>query len=158
MVKEVIIKQPVTNIILANIIHYFHIIIILFVVLAPFTNIISILILHITFCICLLVHWKMNSNVCSLTVFEGYLRGVERTRTFSHQFISPIYDISETNWCTISTIIVLIVLFISLCKLAKSDKLKKMWFECKEIYSTKYTDKVDKWIDLYNCFSTHVMT
>ena len=157
MIEDNIIKPPITNIILADIIHYFHIIIILFVVLAPFTNIISILILHITFCICLLIHWKLNSNLCSLTVFEGYLRGIDRTKTFTHQFISPIYDISSTDWCHISTIIVLIVLFVSLCKVIKSNKLKKLWTECTTIYNKKYTDKIDKLIDLYNCFAYSLM-
>lgn len=148
---------PATNIILADIIYYFHIIVVLFVIFAPFTNIISILLLHITFCICLLIHWKMNSNVCSLTVFEGYLRGVDRTDTFTHQFIAPMYDISATTWCDISTLIVIIVLFISLCKIFKSPKLKTMWVECKKIYNKTYTDKVDKMIDLYNCFAYQML-
>ena len=148
---------PATNIILADIIYYFHIIVVLFVIFAPFTNIISILLLHITFCICLLIHWKMNSNVCSLTVFEGYLRGVDRTNTFTHQFIAPMYDISSSTWCDISTLIVIIVLFISLCKIFKSPKLKTMWVECKKIYNKTYTDKVDKIIDLYNCFAYQML-
>lgn len=157
MVEGDIAVKSSFNIVLADIIYYFHIAVVLFVVLAPFTNIISVLILHITFCICLLIHWKMNSNVCSLTVFEGYLRGMDRTHTFTHQFISPIYDISSTTWCDISTLIVIIVLFISVCKVMKSNKLKNMWSECKKIYNTPYPNKVNQLVDLYTCFAYQLM-
>ena len=76
-----------TNIILANIIFVFHIIIILFILIAPFTNKIALLILHIVFSLCLLLHWHLNSNVCSLSILESHLRGLDYTNTFSHQFI-----------------------------------------------------------------------
>ncbi len=144
-----------SSILLADIIYYFHVLIVLFIIITPFTNMISLLILHVTFSICLLLHWKANSNVCSLSMLESYLRGVDRDSTFSHQFIAPIYDISSSDWCHISTIITLVLLFISLSKLFKifsSDHFSAKWKLCKEIYNQKYDDPIDKMIDLYKCF------
>jgi hypothetical protein len=142
-------------ILLADLIYYFHILIVLFIIITPFTNILSLLILHVTFSICLLLHWKANSNVCSLSLLESYLRGVERDSTFSHQFIAPIYDISSSEWCSISTIITIVLLFISLTKLVKifnTGNFSAKWKACKEIYNRKYDDPIDKMIDLYKCF------
>ena len=142
-------------ILLADIIYYFHILIVLFIIITPFTNMLSLLILHVTFSICLLLHWKANNNVCSLSMLESYLRGVDRESTFSHQFIAPVYDISSSDWCHISTILTLILLFISLSKLFKifnSNQFSEKWKLCKDIYNEKYDDPVDKMIDLYKCF------
>ena len=146
------------NVILADLVYYFHVLTILFVVITPFTNIISLLILHVTFCICLLLHWKMNSNVCSLSILESYLRGVERTDTFTHQFVAPMYDISSTQWCDISTILTIVLLFISFSKILNSEKFSKTWYECKEIYNKEYTDKIDKFIDFYKCIAINMLS
>lgn len=107
---------------LANIIFVFHLMIVLFVLFAPFTKIPAILILHITFCISLLVHWYTNSNVCSLTLLEGHLRGMNPTHTFSHQLIAPMYDISDTDASTISYIITYITMTISIYYLYNSKE------------------------------------
>jgi hypothetical protein len=112
------------NIFLADIIFVFHCLIILFVLFAPFTQIPAILIIHITFAICLLLHWYTNSNVCSLTVLEANLRGLPRTDTFTHQFIGPIYDISSTDLSNIVHIITYIMMFISIYYLYNTDKFK----------------------------------
>ena len=81
------------NIFLANIIWFLHVLIILFILIAPFTNLTALLILHITFSISLLVHWAFNSNECSLTLLESQLRGIPRNESFSYKFISPVYNI-----------------------------------------------------------------
>ena len=83
------------NIVLANLVKLFHTIIILFVLLTPFllNKYHSLLILHISFSLCLIIHWVNNSNVCSLTLLESRLRGIEPDESFLYQFISPIYDI-----------------------------------------------------------------
>jgi hypothetical protein len=116
------------NLLLADSIFVFHCIIILFVLFAPFTNIPALLILHITFAICLMVHWHANSNICSLSVIEAHLRGLDaREDTFTHQFIAPVYDISSTEWSNIVWIITSIVLVISIYKLYNTDKFKIAW-------------------------------
>lgn len=121
-----------TNIILANIIFVFHIIIILFILIAPFTNKIALLILHIVFSLCLLLHWHLNSNVCSLSILESHLRGLDYTNTFSHQFISPIYNISSTIWNDFTTIITLILMYISIIQLINNNIFYKIIDTCTE--------------------------
>lgn len=117
------------NKLLADLVYIFHCIIIVFVLLAPFSNIPAILILHIIFSICLFVHWYANSNICSLTVLEANLRGLERSETFSHQFIGPIYDISNTEWSNFTWIITIFMMCVSIYKLYNTDKFK-LALEC----------------------------
>lgn len=123
MVDEVIYK----NIILADIVLLFHCIIVLFILFAPFTNIPAVLILHIIFSLCLFVHWHANSNVCSLSILEANLRGLDRTKTFTHQFISPIYDISSSEWSNIIWLITFFIMCVAIYKLYHSDKFKIAW-------------------------------
>lgn len=107
---------------LANLIWLFHVFIVLFVLLAPFTDIPCILILHITFCISLITHWYGNSNMCSLSVLESNLRGLPYTESFSHKFISGIYDVSKTSWSKFCYFITIFVLLLSVYKLSNSKK------------------------------------
>ena len=121
------------NIFLADTIMLFHICVILFIILAPFvTNIPSILLLHICACITLLVHWWANNDICSLTIIEGMLRGVDRKESFTHQFIGPLYNISSTEWNSICKVITISVMLLSVYKIYKiynSDAWIKSW-EC----------------------------
>ena len=112
------------SLLLANLIFIFHCLVVLFVLFAPFTNITALFILHITFCFSLIVHWYSNSNVCSLSIMESYLRGDTRENTFTHQFIAPIYEISESEWNYIIWIATIILLCISIYKLYHSETLK----------------------------------
>lgn len=114
-------------ILLANMIWVFHILVILFVLLAPFTNIPGLLILHVTFSISLLVHWYGNSNECSLTLLESQLRGLDKTQSFTHQFIAPVYDISKTEWSTVCYTVTIILLGLSLYKLYNSQKIAEAY-------------------------------
>ena len=113
------------DIFLADAIYVFHIMVVLFVLFAPFTNIPSLLILHITLGLSLIVHWKMNSNVCALSVLESQLRGMDRSDTFTHKFIAPLYEISDHEWNVIIHIITWVVMGISAYNLYHSDKFKQ---------------------------------
>jgi predicted PurR-regulated permease PerM len=113
-----------TNILLADMVFIFHLLIVLFVLFAPFTHIPAILILHITFSICLLLHWYSNSDVCSLTVLESHLRGMKRTDTFTHQFIGPVYNISSSNWSNIVHVITILTMFLSIYYLYNNEDFK----------------------------------
>jgi hypothetical protein len=110
------------NIILANLIYIFHIFIILFVLFSPFTQVPVYLILHIVFGLSLIIHWKNNSNVCSLSLLESSLRGIPYTHSFSHQFIGPVYDFSESEWASITYNITIILILISLYFLLTSPR------------------------------------
>lgn len=144
------------NIFLANILYYFHLFIVLCVLLLPLSNIPAYLILHITGCISLLLHWKTNSNVCSLTLLEAQLRGIDRVDTFTHEFIAPIYDISSTKWGYICTLVTLIVLFVSMIKLANSEKMKQVWDICGKISNNQYDSFYLKMKDYLTCFIIHL--
>lgn len=132
--------------IFANIIWLFHLLVILFMCFAPFTKIPSILILHITFSICLLIHWYFNSNICSLTVMEAYCRGLQPSDTFMHQLISPMYDISSTNLNEIVHIVTYVTMFISIYYLYNSEKFK----ECLICYN-KLTNEQVTFANILEC-------
>ena len=78
-----------------------HLIVILFVVGAPFTNSNYLLLLHIIVVPFILLHWILNNNTCSLTLAEKYIReksyGVEadNEECFTYKFIAPIYDFNK---------------------------------------------------------------
>ena len=115
------------NIFLANMISVFHTLVIIFILLAPFCNIPSLLILHVTFSFSLLIHWYNNNNECSLTYMEAKLRGLDRTESFSHKFISPLYDISKTEWSKYCYIITIVLMCVSIYYLYHSDKVSQAW-------------------------------
>jgi len=113
------------NIFLANLVFVFHTIVILFVLTAPFSNIPALLILHITFSISLILHWLFNSNECSLTYIEAKLRGLDKTQSFTHQFVAPMYEISTTEWSKICYIITIVLLCVSMYYLYNSERVSK---------------------------------
>lgn len=123
------------NTLLANVIWTFHLIVVLFVVFAPFTNILSVLLLHIVFSFSLLIHWVANNNICSLSLLEAKLRGTVYQKSFTHKFIGPIYDMSQTSYSRFCYIVVIILMSISIYKMYKHPKLHKMIQECKTIPS-----------------------
>lgn len=105
------------KILLANIIRIIHILLVLFIVIAPYTEIIPLLVLNITLCLSLLFHWYCTSDICCLTLFESKLRGVHYKETFLHEFIGPVYNVSETNLSLISYIVVIFSMITSIYKL-----------------------------------------
>jgi hypothetical protein len=109
--------------VLANLISFFHILVILFILIAPFTNTPYLWILHVAFGVSLLVHWIGNNNMCSLSVFESQLRGLDYTESFTHKFVAPMYDVSKSTWSTICYIIVVILTSISIYKIYNSDRV-----------------------------------
>lgn len=147
------------NIFLANCIWTFHLIIILFVIFAPICNIPCILLLHITFCMSLLVHWYGNSNICSLSVLEAKLRGLNYTQSYTHQFIAPVYEISNTQWSMIVWSITILVLGFSMYKMYYSGKLgefqelyKKNKADMCQLSSSSDISIFDKLVLLMRCF------
>lgn len=110
---------------LANIVSVFHGLVVLFVIITPFFDIPYFLILHFTFCVSLLVHWYGNSNVCSLSMLESKLRGLDYTESFTHKFVAPIYDVSKTTWSRICYIVTIILMSISAYKIYQSPKWKE---------------------------------
>jgi hypothetical protein len=125
---------------LANLIWIFHFIVVLFVVIAPFSNVPIILLLHATFSISLLVHWYTNNNICSLSLMESQLRGLDYTESFTHKLISPIYDISKTEWSNLSYIITLVLFTISAAKIYNDPRWKMAWESLVQTHETMKND------------------
>lgn len=51
-----------------------HLIIVLFIIITPFTNSNYLLLLYVITVPFIILHWVMNNNTCSLTVAEKYIR------------------------------------------------------------------------------------
>ena len=143
------------NIFLANLVFVFHTIVVLFVLTAPFSNIPALLILHITFSISLILHWWFNSNECSLTYIEAKLRGLDKTQSFTHQFVAPMYEISTTEWSKICYIITIVLLCVSMYYLYNSERVSRAFGLYKSLsndpdYLTK--SFYEKSFITFNCF------
>jgi hypothetical protein len=82
-------------------INVLHIIVILFVLCAPFSGSNYFLTMHIIIVPFILLHWVLNNNTCSLTVAEKFIREktygnpVKNDECFSYKFIAPIYDFNK---------------------------------------------------------------
>lgn len=109
---------------LADLIRGFHVLIILFVLLAPFSNSLYLLIAHFFLCISLFVHWYTNQDMCSLSIIESRLRGLPYTESTTHKFISPIYKISNTDWNRTLWVITTVLFCITIYNLITSRKWK----------------------------------
>lgn len=118
------------------IINAFHILLVLFTIIAPFIDRPGILLLHIVHIISLLTHWYFNNNSCCLTLLEKLITGKETADTFMHKLISPIYDISETSLNNIVWVVTLSLLLMSSYKLYKYlNSLEKI--ELIDIFDTQ---------------------
>ena len=89
-----------------------HLIIVLFIIITPFTNSNYLLLLYVITVPFIILHWVMNNNTCSLTVAEKFIRqktyGVllNDDECFTYNLIAPIYDFNK-NYETFSNFIYL---------------------------------------------------
>lgn len=130
---------------LANIVSIFHFSIILFIIVIPFTKVFpAILFIHILLCISIILHWLHNSNVCSLSILEAKLRGIPYTKSYTHSIISPIYDISKTQWSKICYIIIIFLMGISMINILKSENLKlaKIYYNKHKTGKTTFFERI----------------
>lgn len=87
-------------IILINII---HLIVIIFVLAAPFSNSNYLMLLHIIVVPFIVLHWTLNNNTCCLTVAEKYIREkntgitIKEEDCFTYQLVAPIYDFNKNH-------------------------------------------------------------
>lgn len=132
---------------LANLVRLFHMLVVLFIIIGPFINKSSILLIHFTFCISLLVHWYGNSNVCSLSVLESKLRGLDYTQSFTHQFIAPVYEVSQTQWANICIIVTFALMTLSGYKLYNSG----VWDQVKECYKNNKSSGMPFTRNIFQC-------
>lgn len=114
------------NIVVANFIWFIHVLFISFIILAPFSKSIYILLIHIIISIGVLTHWYTNSNICSLSLFESKLRNINYNETFMHRLVSPIYNISESELLKFCYLVVILALLQSIFNVYNSPNTYKM--------------------------------
>ena len=99
-----------------KIIALIHILYILFIVLAPFSNSNYFLLLHVIIVPFMMLHWVINDNTCVLTIIEKNIRAnlygqesVNSEKCFMGRLIEPIYDFGN-NYQSLSTAIYIVAL------------------------------------------------
>lgn len=110
---------------LALLIQITHWMIIIFMLVAPFSQLAPILILHITSAWCLLVHWVGNNDICFLSLVEAKLRKIPYQQGFLHQFVSPVYNISDKTLSQICYTVVITTMTISMYNLLENPEFQK---------------------------------
>ena len=80
-----------------------HILVVIFVIIAPFSDSNYLLVMHIILIPFIVLHWILNNNTCSLTLAEKYVREIsygiksDDKDCFVYQFIAPIYDFNKDH-------------------------------------------------------------
>lgn len=84
-------------------INILHLIVIIFVLCAPFSNSNYLLLLHFIIVPFIMFHWILNNNICCLTVAEKIIRkktigvNIKDEDCFTYQLVAPIYDFSKNH-------------------------------------------------------------
>ena len=80
-----------------------HSLLVLFLIVAPFTNITPLIFLHAVMIPFIILHWVLNNNTCALTLAEfkirEYINGgpVDRSQCFMARLMDPVYDFKKNN-------------------------------------------------------------
>ena len=114
------------NDIILFLINIIHILVIVFVVIVPFTNNNLLLLLHSIVIPFIMLHWILNNDSCAITLIEKYIRiqinggnYIDDKDCLSYKVIGPIYNfmnehIDYSKWTWIMTIM---LWFVTLYKL-----------------------------------------
>jgi hypothetical protein len=113
--------------ILVILIKLFHLLIISFVLFTPFlTSNPLILLLHISFCFLLMIHWICNDDSCFLTFLEKKIRGLENNQqTFLSSIFNSIYIIKDYSFNKLIWLSTIFLTFYSIYNIKKEiDTIK----------------------------------
>lgn len=89
-----------------------HLIFIFYVILTPFmTDNKLFLFLYVMVLLCTILHWKMSSDKCMLTLIEQKISGRESDDTFIGKIVSPIYTVTSEDIKNTTLILLLIAIF-----------------------------------------------
>lgn len=111
--------------ILALITMMIHYILVMFIIITPFTGGLHALIVHIASSVSILFHWVVNNDTCCLTLLENKLRGVESSSSFINGVVSPIYKFAEDDVNKLSYITLTVLCGISAYNLHKILEKKR---------------------------------
>ena len=84
-------------------INIIHLIVILIILIIPFSGSNYYLFSYIILVPFIILHWVLNNNSCCLTLMEQRVREritgepVDRNETYMHKLIGPIYDFKKDN-------------------------------------------------------------
>ncbi len=123
-------------------INVLHMIVILFVICAPFSGSNYFLTMHLMLVPFILLHWVLNNNTCSLTVAEKFIReqtygkAVKEDECYSFKFIAPIYDFNKnheaySNFTYILTISLWLVSMYNINKKISSGEIRSFQDFCR---------------------------
>lgn len=113
------------SVFLANVIWVLHIILVLWIVITPFTNNEPMLVLHVMVIPFLAMHWITGNDTCALTLMERYLRGCDSKDSFFHNLVSPVYKIDDKVIGNIAWVAALALWSVSLSKVLKRPAMVK---------------------------------
>jgi hypothetical protein len=104
-----------------------HLCLVLFVIIVPFLPRVewTILVLHVSTVMTLLVHWLLNNDGCFLTMVESRIRGINESESFMHSIVSPVYKISDVELRELVSNITPLLGLVSLTRLFRDMDLIK---------------------------------
>ena len=114
-----------SSVFIANIIFVIHLLLVVYMVVYPFTTNDSIfLFFHAAFLGFIILHWLMNSDTCALTEIEFWVRkkltsnfsNKTRGDTFFGKLISPVYKVSTIEIYKLS----ILLMFFTIHKAVKN--------------------------------------
>lgn len=124
------------NFVLA-LINLIHLLVILFVIIVPFTNSTLLLLLHSVIVPFIMLHWLVNNDTCAITEVEKFVRiklnggnPVQYNECFSYKLVSPVYNFISENpdYSKMTWVITIILWTISLYKLySRKANLQKIF-------------------------------
>lgn len=93
--------MSILNSTISFLISMIHIMLILFILVAPFSSSNYILFINLLIIPFIILHWALNNNECCLTALEHYFRKNSYNNTikdgFTSELITPVYDFKKNN-------------------------------------------------------------
>jgi hypothetical protein len=131
-----------TQSLVATFIRVIHILLVLFIIVVPFTNSEYFLTLHAIGIPGLIIHWVTNNNLCSLTLLESKLTGEQIDNTFIGKIVHPFFEINDYTIYTI----VLGLWLISLYKLYPTRfRMLRLCFSITWQYLYNFYEWIKSW-------------
>ena len=103
-----------------TIIRLAHVVILLFIVMVPFTNNDILISYNFIFIIGMWMHWAMNSNVCVLSTMEHQLTGVKYSEGFINNVLTPIFELPKNSNVYITWAVTAILFVVDVIKLNRT--------------------------------------
>jgi hypothetical protein len=123
----------------ANIIRLLHILLVLFLIITPFTDNEPLIVLEFIVLPFIFLHWILGDDTCCLTVAESMARGLtleeaKNGESFFHNLVSPVYKISDKDTRQVAWGVGIILWLITLFKIIrKPQMIKDMFTNAKKV-------------------------